>query len=154
MPKPPRCQRRRAPHVRTSDACLPCRVEALACHHVGHWASRGSTAPFKLSQSPPQCLLLLPALGVITHNGSNAREVSVRGVEQGDSEGNGEALAIFTQRRDPQDVSMVTRLTCPHNGVIPLPVPLPEALRDNQVERVAHDFGGRETKETLSGRIP
>src|SRR5262245_29834369 len=49
---------------------------------------------------------------------------------------------------------MVTRLTCPHNGVIPLPMPLPEALRDNQVERVAHCFGSREAKETLSGRVP
>src|SRR4030095_12283133 len=49
---------------------------------------------------------------------------------------------------------MVTRLTCPHNGVIPPPVPLSEALRDNQVERVAHCFGGREAKETLGGRVP
>ena len=49
---------------------------------------------------------------------------------------------------------MVARLTCLHNGAIPRPVPLSEALRDKQVERVAHRFWGREAKETLGGRVP
>src|SRR5947208_5898817 len=121
---------------------------------MGHRTSGGSTTPFKLCKSPTQCLLLLPALGVIAYDGSDARGVTVRGVEQGYSEGDRETLAIFAQGRDPQDVSIVARLTCPHNGVISIPVPLPEALWDNEVERVAYCFGGREAKETLGSRVP
>jgi len=80
--------------------CVPCLVEACPCHQVGRRASRGSTTSFKLGKSPLQCPLLLPALSVITHDGSDARKVTVRGMEQGYSEGNREALTIFAQGRD------------------------------------------------------
>ena len=74
---------------------------------MSRYVSRSSTTPFQLCKSPPQGLLLLPARGVITHDGSDAREMTVRGVEQGYCEGDREALAIFAQGRDPQDVGMV-----------------------------------------------
>ena len=64
------------------------------------WATVPHPAPLRPSScAPPQCLLLLPALSVIAHDGSDAREVTVRSVEQGYSEGDREALAIFAQGR-------------------------------------------------------
>src|SRR5262249_1057516 len=121
MPKPLRSQRRQTPHAHTDDTCVPGLVQTCACHHVHRYASCGSTTPFHLCKSPPQGLLLLPALGIIAHDSRDACEMTVRGAEQGYRESDREALAIFAQGRNPQDVSMVARLTCLHNGMIPCP---------------------------------
>jgi hypothetical protein len=73
---------------------------------------------------------------------------------QGDREGNREGPSVLVQGGDAKHLGPISGLARPHDASISFPVPSPQALRNDQIERMAERVLRREPKNPLRCRVP
>src|SRR5258708_4850519 len=117
----------------------------------GNAAVRGSVG----GELTTQGAQLLKTRRRITHYCSDADHLPGIVGKWHDSELHRDACAILSYSRDGQHLAVsVTRLPSAHRSAVSLPVPLAQALRNDNVKRAAEGFSLREAENSRRAAVP
>jgi hypothetical protein len=125
-----------SPSVERVDRCVRGAIPGGRCGRVAPTSSCRGTKSFEFGNTTPKRLLLLPAAGLVADNRTDAGHIAARVLEKHNREGDRDAPAILAERGDPQDVGAIASLPSAHDIAIVGPVPVTEAVRDDQVKRM------------------
>jgi hypothetical protein len=128
---------------------------------VGHDRSRrplcprGCTPAAQCSKFTLQRPRLLEPSGDVAQDCRDTHHPAVVAAKWYDSEFDGDARAALAQCRHREDLtSTVSTFPSAHGGIEPLPVALSQALRNDQIQRLADCLGLSEAEYARRSRIP
>jgi hypothetical protein len=99
-------------------------------------------ARFQGGESLLQRTLLFPSRGDVSDDGRRTEQCTVRVVEQRDGELDGDRRPILPHGRHREHPASIPSRSCRHRFSVATPVPLPETLRDDQIQRATERFVG------------
>ena len=109
----------------------------------------------KLSNLSSQCELFCEAPGHIAENGDRSIRLSASVAQYCNREFDGDALTALGQGRNRQQISRaIAALAGRHCMAISSPMPRPEILGNDEIERLSHRVIRREAEDSLGAGIP
>lgn len=121
----------------------------------GRSRSRSRNWPPKLSNLASQCEFLCEALGHVAQDGHRSIRPAASVAQHCNREFDGDALTTLGQGRNRQQISRaVAALAGRHCVPISSPMPRPEILGNDEIERLSHCLIGREAENSHSAGIP